>query len=126
MELHPSYFGTSFVTIGPLILSGRNTKKWLMPQRPAVTAGRVHRRCHGTCAQRSSSEKQSGRSCDRPDLLETDFVSNYAVRLRSIRSVLAPNGSSSNAPAIIVVGSGTGATAGNRVIDSMFALAGMV
>jgi hypothetical protein len=30
-----------------------------------------------------------------------------AWRLRSIRSVLAPNGSSSNAPAIIVVGSGT-------------------
>ena len=47
---------------------------------------------------------------DRPVLLKTDFVSNYALRLlRSIRRVLAPNGSSSNAPAIIVVGSGTGA-----------------
>jgi hypothetical protein len=44
---------------------------------------------------------------DRPVLLATDFVNNYAVRLRRIRSVLAPNGSSSNAPAIIVVGSGT-------------------
>ena len=39
---------------------------------------------------------------------ETDFVSNYAVRfLRRKRMVLAPNGRSSNAPAIIVVGSGT-------------------
>jgi hypothetical protein len=45
---------------------------------------------------------------DRPVLLATDFVNNYAVRvLRRSRSVLAPNGSSSNAPAIIVVGSGT-------------------
>ena len=70
----------------------------------------------------SKSKKQSGRSCDRPVLLATDFVNNYAVRvLRNMRRVLAPNGSSSNAPAIIVVGSGTG----NRVIDSMFALAGM-
>ena len=35
-------------------------------------------------------------------------VERYAARfLRRIRSVLAPNGSSSNAPAIIVVGSGT-------------------
>ena len=48
---------------------------------------------------------------DRPVLLETDFVSNYALRvLRSIRIVLAPNGSSNNAPATIVVGSGTGDT----------------
>jgi hypothetical protein len=44
---------------------------------------------------------------DRPVWLETDFVSNYALRfLRSIRIVLAPKGSSSNASAIIVVGSG--------------------
>ncbi len=51
---------------------------------------------------------------DRPVLLANDFVNNYAVRLRRMRSVLAPNGSSSNAPAIIVVGSGTGA----RLIDA--------
>jgi hypothetical protein len=45
---------------------------------------------------------------DRPILLATDFLNNYAVRvLRKIRRELAPNGSSSNAPAIIVVGSGT-------------------
>jgi hypothetical protein len=45
---------------------------------------------------------------NRPVLLVTDFVSNYAVRvLRRIRSALAPKGSSSKAPAIIVVGSGT-------------------
>ena len=31
----------------------------------------------------------------------------YAARRRRIRNVLAPNGSSNNAPAIIVVGSGT-------------------
>src|ERR1039458_4900767 len=42
-------------------------------------------------------------------LLGIDFVNNYAVRLRRIRSVLAPKGRSNNAPAIIVVGSGTGA-----------------
>jgi len=39
-----------------------------------------------------------------------------------MRNVLAPNGSSSNAPVIIVVGSGTG----NKVIEPMFALAGIV
>jgi hypothetical protein len=40
-------------------------------------------------------------------LLEIDFVNNYAVRLRRIRRVLAPNGSSNSAPATMVVGSGT-------------------
>jgi hypothetical protein len=46
------------------------------------------------------AQKQSGRSCDRTDSLETDFVSNYAARfLRMKRIVLRPNGSSNNAPA---------------------------
>jgi hypothetical protein len=56
-------------------------------------------------------ERKSGRSEDRPDLPGTNFANNYATRfLRRIRRVLAPNGSSSNAPAIIVVGSGTAET----------------
>jgi hypothetical protein len=52
-------------------------------------------------------KKQAGRA-DRPVLLETDFVSNYAVRLlRSIRRILAPNGTSNAPKIIVVVGSGT-------------------
>lgn len=49
---------------------------------------------------------------DRLDRLRTICVSvDYAVRrLRSIRSVLIPKGSSSSAPATTVVGSGTGVT----------------
>jgi hypothetical protein len=58
--------------------------------------------------RRARGKKNQAGLGDRPDLLLTDCVSNYAVRLRSIRSVLAPNGTSSSAPAIIVVGSGTG------------------
>jgi hypothetical protein len=56
-------------------------------------------------------KKESGRSCDRPDCRETTRMpktNSYAARfLRMKRMVLAPNGSSNNAPAIIVVGSGT-------------------
>jgi hypothetical protein len=49
---------------------------------------------------------------DRPEqqttIRKSDLLHRYAVcLLRKIRSVLAPNGSSSNAPAIIVGGSGT-------------------
>ena len=40
----------------------------------------------------------SGRNC-----LETDFDTHYAVRF--LRRMLTPNGSSSSAPAMIVVGS---------------------
>ena len=51
---------------------------------------------------------------DRPGgggIKNPGLVNDYAVRLlRSIRSALAPNGSSSKAPATIVVGSGTGAS----------------
>jgi hypothetical protein len=48
---------------------------------------------------------------NRPDRLKTDFSSDYAAcRLRNIRTALTPNGSSSNAPATIEVGSGTAAT----------------
>jgi hypothetical protein len=50
--------------------------------------------------------------------LETGFVSNYAVRfLRRKRMVLAPNGTSSKAPAIIVVGSGTAVTSNRAIIS---------
>ena len=62
----------------------------------------------GGAPPHSKSKKNQAGLADRPVLLATDFVSNYAVRvLRRRRIVLAPNGSSSNAPAIIVVGSGT-------------------
>jgi peptide subunit release factor 1 (eRF1) len=62
-------------------------------------------------AQAPAHQKQSGRSYDRPDSLETDFVTNYAERcFRSSRRVLMPNGRRSNAPAITVVGSGTTVT----------------
>jgi hypothetical protein len=61
-------------------------------------------------AESNARTNQAG-LVDRPVLLATDFVNNYAdCLLRRTRSVLAPNGSSSNAPAIIVVGSGTTVT----------------
>lgn len=61
----------------------------------------------GSCP---ACKKQAGLE-DRPDVLETDFVGNYAATLlRRMRMVLAPKGRSSNAPAIMVVGSGTGRT----------------
>ena len=69
----------------------------------------------GTRKDREGSNRNQSRSKtnqagleDRPDWVGNDFLNDYAMRLlRKIRSVLAPNGRRSNAPAIIVVASGT-------------------
>jgi hypothetical protein len=57
----------------------------------------------GTIRAPAETQKKSGRSCDRPELFSgTICASNYAVCfLRKIRRVLAPKGSSSNAPAAV-------------------------
>ena len=56
----------------------------------------------------SNPKKNQAGLEDRPDLLGNDFLNDYAMRLlRKIRNVLAPSGRRINAPAIIVVGSGT-------------------
>ena len=76
----------------------------------------VHALRFGTIRAPAETQKKSGRSCDRPELFsETICARNYTVCfLRNIRSVLAPNGSSSIAPATIVVGSGTGVTIASK------------
>lgn len=87
----------------------------LLPPRPFRRGEGRGERSPG-CVVNPTAENKSGRlSKAGPTEMnlnsgeKVDEINHHTVRfLRTILSVLAPNGSSSKAPAIIVVGSGTG------------------
>ena len=84
-----------------------------------LKSGKQERDYRTTRQRDQKAEQNTGFKKNRPALRNRPGVwksaelqnSQAARLLRRMRSVLAPNGSSSNAPAIMVVGSGTGAAA---------------
>jgi len=89
MELRLSHFGTSIITLGPLILSAHNTKKWLMPQRPAGANNADWRRLTSAraCVQVLTSAKYPLRECQRDErrVGNSTFFKRVSVRAVTLR-----------------------------------------
>src|SRR5215831_10057501 len=70
--------------------------------------GRARKLCMGE----SAKAKRAGFMPALPTVINFEVFRCYALRLRKARMVLAPKGTRSSAPAIIVVGSGTAVSVG--------------